>query len=130
MRRGILVILLLVFALVMLGAFRKSYTETALDITSDASSAWVDYGRDNLDGCLMVVQVSANFDGTNVTFDFEHSPDKTFVLTVKQTAALTASDVESNIVAGPMFRYMRVTWAQTGSPTLGTANYWIRCKGA
>ncbi len=108
---------------------RKLAQSLALDVSAaSGQTAWLDMTDDTLDGAVCCFELATLTGGTSpdVLPTWEMSPDKTLVLdVVTPGAAMTQTGSRLHQTNNPCFRWMRVSWVTTGTPSAATANIWI-----
>jgi hypothetical protein len=106
-------------------ARRQELINLAVDVSATGQSAALDLSEN--DNVCWVAELATLTGGTSpdVTFSWDHSPNNSNWYTIASEAALTAAGVKSRTTAENLFRFVRISWVTTGSPTGATANLFM-----
>ena len=108
---------------------RATKSSIGEDVSATGDGGWVNMGDDTLDGVVASVEIKTLTGGTSpeTTPQLEHSPDKS-VVHILDTASSALDAVGSKYfftTQARCFRWIRLTWVTTGSPTTMTADSYI-----
>lgn len=108
---------------------RTSAIKLGLDVEpASGSGPWHDMGASSINGLAYSIELKTLVGGSfpGVTPTLEHSPDKSAIHVLDAGSPLTnVGDTELYVTRLPCFRYVRVSWTTSGTPTSTTADVHI-----
>jgi hypothetical protein len=102
------------------------YSSLAVDVHgATGSTGWIDFPRRGFAIFMAELLTLVGGSTPGVTFAFEESNDQINATVLETMAALSAAGIVAHRIEGTGKRYLRISWATTGTPSSATANLFI-----